>query len=479
MGDEPREIAAVAERQRAINARRTTAALALLAVLAVPLSMTSRGNAATLWVLSGAALGLVFAYGLVRLGWVTAGVMWAATVTLIQHVGSVFANDGLLGPVPYIGPVVILLVAATAPSRWLWIALLLNVAALAAEGALSPWTEVDRAAIGTSALFAAIVFVISWLHVRGTEEAFAVATARERERAKAMEAVVETERLYRLIADNTDDLVSLVTQDGEILYLSPSHERLFGVDVAAKIGTPHDESLPPDARARVAEAWQRTIESGEGHAEIQVPVATGDLRQLDVRLTRVETDDDVVVVLVSRDITERERLQQRLIASERLEALGRLSGSIAHDFNNLLMVIGGSAELARLMIPPEHRAAKELDAVGQATNAASRLTHQLLTFSKRQVTIPVALDVKQALEGQRELLERMVGTSVRLTFDFEDRVPCVSMPSSHFEQLAMNLVVNARDAMPAGGTSPCASEAASSRQGKTVSLKQAPTSSSR
>jgi signal transduction histidine kinase len=168
-------------------------------------------------------------------------------------------------------------------------------------------------------------------------------------------------------------------------------------------------------------------------------------------MKKIDADGEALVAIISRDVTNKRLLEQRLIASERLEALGRLAGSIAHDFNNLLTVMGGAAELARADLPEGHPAHHELDTVLGATSTATRLTRQLLTFSRRQLTVPVELDLRAALEEQRELLDRMVGKRIQLDYDFAPDVARVSMPESHFEQLAMNLVVNGRDAMPAGG----------------------------
>ncbi|HEU5073107.1 MAG TPA: ATP-binding protein, partial [Polyangiaceae bacterium] len=185
--------------------------------------------------------------------------------------------------------------------------------------------------------------------------------------------------------------------------------------------------------------------------ELRLKRPDGAALRLDTSMKKIDAGGETLVAIVSRDVTNKRKLEQRLIASERLEALGRLAGSIAHDFNNLLTVMGGAAELARAALPEGDPTQRELDTVLGATSTASRLTRQLLTFSRRQLTVPVELDLRAALEQQRELLERMVGRRIQLHYDFAPDVPCVSMPDSHFEQLAMNLVVNGRDAMPEGG----------------------------
>src|SRR5690606_34585520 len=168
-------------------------------------------------------------------------------------------------------------------------------------------------------------------------------------------------------------------------------------------------------------------------------------------MKRIASDAEVLVGVASRDVTERRLLQERLLASERLESLGRLAGSVAHDFNNLLTVIGCGADLARSAAEGVPAATREIDTILSAAESASKLTRQLLSFSKKQLLVRSELDLSTALEEQREILQRMVGKDITLECDFEKELPAVNMPRPQLEQLTMNLAVNARDAMPQGG----------------------------
>jgi two-component system cell cycle sensor histidine kinase/response regulator CckA len=223
------------------------------------------------------------------------------------------------------------------------------------------------------------------------------------------------------------------------------------VDPSKVLGERPLDHLAIENVTEAGQAFMTTLADGEAHVELKLTRSDGEKMRLDTGMRKLEADGETLVVIVSRDVTHQKMLEQRVIASERLEALGRLAGSIAHDFNNLLTVMGGAADLARGSLPETHSAHRELDTVLSATSTATRLTRQLLTFSRRQLTVPVQLDPKSALEDQRELLERMVGKRIQLRYDFAPDVPRVLMPESHFEQLAMNLVVNGRDAMPDGG----------------------------
>jgi two-component system, cell cycle sensor histidine kinase and response regulator CckA len=443
-------VGAIAVAQRAANARRTTVALGLLTLLATVATALMGASLAVNALLMFAAAGQGVAYVLVRRGSATAGVFCSAACLYMEHVG-VVAIVRQLGPVPYIVAIVILLVAATEEARWLPLAFVSSLVALGVEAWLSPWAAADRQAIVTAALFAAVVFVVSLLHARGTERAFDVAERQDQARASAAAAAMDSERRYRLIADSTDDLIALVDRDGNAMYLSPSNERILGLSVKATLGRPVAEFLNLENGAAADSAFRRTLDHGESRIELQVRRPDGTLRLLDAEMKRVDAEPDTLVAIISRDVTERRDLEMRLQASERLEALGRLAGSVAHDFNNLLTVIGGATELARGQLPGNHPSLADLDAVLEATRTLTELTRQLLTFSRKQLLVRARVDLAPVLEAQRDLLARMVGGSVRIEYRFEAELPAIWIPRAHVEQLAMNLAGNARDAMPAGG----------------------------
>jgi two-component system, cell cycle sensor histidine kinase and response regulator CckA len=441
------EIAAV---QRTTNARQATGAIGLLNLLSLILSVTLRPDLPMGVLLAFTSAGQGAAYLLVRSGRSRAGVLVSCAFLYIEQIG-VMAVTGELGPIPYLVTLVMLLVAATAEARWLPLSFLSCLLVLAIEGRLSGWSESDQGAIITASLFTTAVFVVSLLHVRGTKHAFDLAERQDAARAVAAAAAMDSERRYRLIADSTDDLIALVDGSGVSVYLSPSHRRVLGVDVEAMVGRLPVEFLNIENINEANQAFIHTLEHGDGRVELRVRRGDGTLRMLEAHMTRVESANGTLVAIISRDVSERRDLEMRLHASERLEALGRLAGSVAHDFNNLLTVIAGASELARRTLPAQHPAMADLDTVLGATGTATDLARQLLTFSRRQLLVRTHVDLASVLQTQRELLTRMVGKTISLEYDFEDGLPTVLMPRAHVEQLAMNLAGNARDAMPTGG----------------------------
>jgi signal transduction histidine kinase len=221
--------------------------------------------------------------------------------------------------------------------------------------------------------------------------------------------------------------------------------------VTATIGELLRERLSLEDMQAGAQIFERALRDGEARGDLSVRAADARLRVLDCLMKRVDRKPEMLVAIISRDVTERRDLERRLQASERLEALGRLAGSVAHDFNNLLTVIGGSAELALDGLEPTHPARADMDAVLAAARTATHLARQLLTFSRHQLVVRARVDIGAVLRAQREVLARLVGPCIRLEYELEEPLPPVFVPQAQIEQIALNLASNARDAMPGGG----------------------------
>ena len=151
------------------------------------------------------------------------------------------------------------------------------------------------------------------------------------------------------------------------------------------------------------------------------------------------------------ELTERKKLEARLLHVQKMDALGRLSGGIAHDFNNLLTAIEGYADLAESSLQEPNVAASHLAEVRNAAGRAAELTKRLLAFARRQVTEPRVIDLNELVTGMQKMLARVIGEDVRLTTRLEETPWVVKVDSGQMEQVLMNLVINARDAMPRGG----------------------------
>jgi len=158
-----------------------------------------------------------------------------------------------------------------------------------------------------------------------------------------------------------------------------------------------------------------------------------------------------LVVVVARDVSERRRLELQLHQAQKMESIGRLAGGIAHDFNNVLTAIIGYTGMARAALPGDHAAVADLDEVHRSAERASALTRQLLAFARKQIIQPQLVSVNQLLHAVEPMLKPLIGEDVVLNVHAATDVWLVNVDPSQFQQIVLNLAVNARDAMPSGG----------------------------
>jgi signal transduction histidine kinase/CHASE1-domain containing sensor protein len=207
--------------------------------------------------------------------------------------------------------------------------------------------------------------------------------------------------------------------------------------------------IHPDDRERVARAWQGAAAGGSHEIEYRALV-DGATRWMSERTER-DGDGQAPCVGIVQDITERRRLQDQLFQAQRLDTVGRLAGGIAHDFNNLLQVISGFCDLLRERFRPDGESSADLAEIANATQKATDLTRQLLAFSRRQVMSPRVLDLNAVIEQSRRMLVRVLGEDIRIDLQPGQGLDRVRIDPGQFDQVFMNLAVNARDAMTGGG----------------------------
>ncbi len=213
--------------------------------------------------------------------------------------------------------------------------------------------------------------------------------------------------------------------------------------------------IHPDDRDAVISTVMAAVDEGRRFdTNYRVLRADGQIRYWRDQGAALEHGDGLGTVIVGActDITEQQHTEAQLRQSQKLEAVGLLAGGIAHDFNNLLSVIQGYGELLRDEFEDHEAGAELVDEVMHATRRASTLTRQLLTFSRRQVLQPRTLDVCAVMQGMHDMLHRVIGEDVTLSLQADRDTPKVQADLGQLEQVIMNLVVNARDAMVSGGT---------------------------
>lgn len=215
--------------------------------------------------------------------------------------------------------------------------------------------------------------------------------------------------------------------------------------------------IHPDDMERAVSFCQKSTARQESHRfEYRMKRADGTIIWIDDAVNVIVEDGETVKLQGTLvDITGRKILEQQLIQSQKMEAVGRLAGGISHDFNNLLTVINTSCDLLRLqpsIAASDPATAELIAAIQDAGERASRLTDQLLLFSRSSASQPRSVDINAVLRQATELIARLLGEGICVEMDLADDLPPVLIDSTHLEQLVMNLAVNARDAMPGGGT---------------------------
>jgi len=215
-----------------------------------------------------------------------------------------------------------------------------------------------------------------------------------------------------------------------------------------------EERIHPEDRARVLEALQATVEEGKPfEVEYRFQRANGSYAHVYDRgiVERDAQGRPVRMVGAMADLTALRELQQQLATAQRLEALGQLAGGVAHDFNNLLTAIYGSLDLLERKLPTTSPVRQDLAPIRQAAERAATLTRQLLTFARRQVMEPQPLDLNAHIQGTVGMLQRVIPENIRVEFIPGRQLGTVYADPVQLDQVLMNLVVNARDAMPNGG----------------------------
>jgi two-component system cell cycle sensor histidine kinase/response regulator CckA len=175
----------------------------------------------------------------------------------------------------------------------------------------------------------------------------------------------------------------------------------------------------------------------------------GTIIDVEISAGRVVFEGRPAALVLAHDVTDRRRLEERLVQAEKMEAIGRLAGGVAHDFNNLLTVITGYAEM--LLARPEATGREQLAEIAHAAAQASSLTRQLLAFSRRQVLHPRLVDLNEIVAGMEPMVRRLIGDDVSVAVRLGPNLAAVEADRAQLERVILNLAANARDAMPGGG----------------------------
>ena len=274
------------------------------------------------------------------------------------------------------------------------------------------------------------------------------AAAIERERSER--TLREHEQKLRAVFDTALDAIFITDDERRYLDVNPAACAYYGVAKRDLIGKRIDDFLPPHRLETLERDWAEYLAGGPVVAEWEVQCADGTLK-----LAEASAHPHFLPglhIAFFRDVTERRQLEAELAHAQKLESLGRLAGGVAHDFNNLLTGITGYSSLLLERTQEDPDVHRDLTEIKRAADRAAELTRQLLAFGRRQLLSPQPVDLNAVVAEVTAMLRRLLGESIELVLRTADDLGTVRADPGQLEQVIVNLAVNARDAMPAGGT---------------------------
>jgi PAS domain S-box-containing protein len=293
--------------------------------------------------------------------------------------------------------------------------------------------------------------------IRGPDELGGLADAVD-QMARQLRTITGTLRgrqeWFRMLLEHGSDIILTLDSQWRIGFAGPSLPRVLGWTPDQVARHPLAEFIHPNDAEAVQAALEGAVErSGFGEPiAFRFRHADGSWRSLEaVGNHPRDWSGPEHIIVTAHDITPRERLESQLRPAQKMEALGRFAGGVAHDFNNLLTAIQGYASLLLLDLGPIDPRREDLEEIRKASERAAALTRQILAFSRRHVGEPEPVDLNQLVEDLERMIPRLIGEDVAVVSALDPRLGAVHADPRQLEQVIMNLVVNARDAMPDGG----------------------------
>jgi PAS domain S-box-containing protein len=284
---------------------------------------------------------------------------------------------------------------------------------------------------------------------------FSMTVSRARiEHKQSEEALRRSEEQFRRLAKNSNDIISIIDENGIHTSLSGALKKVTGYEPEELLGTSPFAWIHPGDLHTAEKSFAEIAQNPgcTGRLEYRFRHKNGNWVAVESIATNLLCDSSVKgIVLNTRDVSERNRLWEQLQQAMKMEAVGRLSEGIAHHFNNLLTAISGNVDLARMELGPSDALHSHLDEISKAAESAASLACQLFVLSRRQVIEPRVLNLNDLIENLKTMLERLTGEGIELRFVLSEDIGSVRIDHGQFGQMLADLAVNARDAMPDGG----------------------------
>jgi len=290
---------------------------------------------------------------------------------------------------------------------------------------------------------------VSALHLDGVDPVHTIFTHSDITEASRKEDALH---LPQFAMEHAADAIFWVEESGRFVYVNEAGTRLTGYPKEALL-----RMSVPDFDASIAERgwaseWAALKEKGCLKVETQIRRADGRKVPIELTVDLVRFGERELACAYLRDVTGRKKLEEQFFQAQKLEAVARLAGGVAHDFNNLLTVINGYSSMLLEQAAPTSPLRDLYQEISDAGRRAANLTRRLLAFSRKEIITPVALDLNAVLRDFERMIRRLLGEDIRILMDLAPGLEPIKADPGQIEQVVMNLSVNARDAMPTGGS---------------------------
>jgi PAS domain S-box-containing protein len=287
--------------------------------------------------------------------------------------------------------------------------------------------------------------------VTGTLDPLRLIESLRLERTLVESALQVSQERFRELAENINEVFWTSDAAGDlILYVSPAYEKIWGRTCDSLYDSRHSwmEAVHPDDRKRVQESLALRAAGGYD-TEYRILRPDGTIRWIHDKAFPIRNAEGVVhrYVGLADDITDRKKLEERIMHAQKMDAIGTLSGGIAHDFNNILAVINGYAELLRMSVPAESPIAEHVEAIAVAGSRATKLVRQILTFSRREEFHRETISLRPVVEEALKFLRATIPATITFKKSLEEHSTCVLADATQIHQVIVNLGANAWHAM--------------------------------
>jgi PAS domain S-box-containing protein len=271
-------------------------------------------------------------------------------------------------------------------------------------------------------------------------------------RQRAENALRVSEEKYRLLVQNANDAI-FILKDGTIKFSNIKTEKMFGYSAGELSTIPFLNHIHPTDREKGSEGNPESSESAEFARPQSFRIRNKSGQEIWVELKRVdiEWEGKPATLNFASDITDQKKLEVQFLQAQKMEAVGRLAGGVAHDFNNLLTIINSNSQLALMELKEWDPLREKFESIQKAGERAAGLTRQLLALSRRHIVQMKVIDLNAILRDLEKMLHRVLGEDIELTTILDENLGRVKADPGQMEQAVLNLVINARDAMPSGG----------------------------